>query len=84
MPTDERERRIAVSMWGVAAGMIEYRDPDARDVARAALERPCPETILALLEFGKGRPWLTSVLDALVQCGVAASEEILRDHDAAR
>lgn len=82
MVIDPRERRIAVSMWGVAAGMVECRDPEAREVSRAALERPCPETILALLEFGRGRPWLPSVLDALVQCGIAASELILGDPDA--
>lgn len=82
MVIDRKERRIALAMWGVAAGMIEYRDPEAREVSRAALERPCPETILALLAFGNGRPWLPSVLDALVQCGIAASEEILGDDNA--
>lgn len=79
MVIDRNEKRIARAMWGVAAGVVEHRDPEARAVSRAALERPCPETILALLEFGKGRPWINSVLDALVQCGIAASEDILGD-----
>lgn len=74
---DVAERRIAVAMWGLAAGMIEHQDPSARDVSRAALERPCPATILALLDAGRGKPWQRPVLDALVQCGIAASEEIL-------
>lgn len=81
MVIDRNERRIALAMWGVAVGMVEYRDTEARAVSRAALERPCPATILALLEFGRGRPWLPNVLDALVQCGIAASEEILGEQE---
>lgn len=81
MPIDRNEKLIALRMWGVAAGMVEYRDPEARAVSRAALERPCAETIWPLLEFGRGRPWLPCVLDALVQCGIAASAEILGEQE---
>ncbi len=81
MSIDRNERLIALRMWGVAVGMVEYRDPEARAVSRAALERPCPETILPLLEFGRGRPWLPCVLDALVQCDIAASEDVLGEQE---
>jgi hypothetical protein len=77
MTIEERERAIAVSAWGVAAGMIEARDPEARELARAALDRPCAATIRPLLEFGRGRPWLPSLVDALVQVGLAGADEIL-------
>ena len=78
MTIDPNERRIAVAAWGVAAGMIEYRDPEARVLARAALERPCAETIRPLIVFGRGRPWLPSVIEALALVGIAAADEILR------
>lgn len=81
MSIDRYERLIALRMWGVAAGMVEYRDPEAQPVLRDALERPCPETIHALLEFGRGRQWLPCVLDALVQVGIAASEDILGEQE---
>ncbi|MBJ6986086.1 hypothetical protein [Devosia sp. MC521] len=77
MTIEERERAIAVSAWGMAAGMIEYRDPEARELARAALDRPCAATIRPLLEAGQGKPWLQSLVEALAQVGVAAAEDVL-------
>lgn len=77
MTIEERERRIAISAWGMAAGMIEYRDPSVRHLARAALDRPCAATIRPLLEAGHGKPWLPSLIEALAQVGVAASEDVL-------
>lgn len=77
MTIEERERRIAIAGWGVAAGMIEARDPEARDLARAALDRPCAATIRPLLEFGRGRPWQACLIDALAQVGIAAADDVL-------
>lgn len=77
MTIDKREQRIALAMWGVAAGMVEYQDPSARNVARAALERPCAQTIFALLEAGVGKPWQQPIKDAIFQVGIAAAPLIL-------
>lgn len=79
MVIQDSERRIARAMWGVAAGMVEYRDPAARELARAALRDPSPETIRALVAAGRDKPWLRSVIDALAQVGMAASGEVLSD-----
>jgi hypothetical protein len=78
---DPREKRIALSMWGVAVSMVEYQDPAARDVSRAALERPCAQTIFALLEAGNGKPWQQPVRDAIFQVGIAAAPCILGGPD---
>jgi hypothetical protein len=40
---------------------------------------PNASTIRALLAAGRGRPWLTSVIDALAQVGIAAAEDVLGD-----
>ena len=79
MVIDPRERRIARSMYSVAVGMVESRDPSARDEARAALERPSAHNIFMLLAAGRGKPWLQSVKDALLQCGIAAAGDIMGD-----
>lgn len=73
----DEERRIARAIWQVAAGMVEHRDATARDLARAAIERPCAETIRALVEAGRDADWLPSVMDALVQVGIAGAEDVL-------
>lgn len=81
MVIEDKERRIARAMWGVAAGMIESRDPAARDLARAALGDPSSETIRALLSVGRDRAWLPSVIDALAQVGIAAADDVLAYRD---
>lgn len=78
MAISERDRRIARAMWGVAAGMVEVRDPEARNVARLALAYPTPENIRALIGAGRGREWLPSIINALAEVGIAAAEEVLR------
>lgn len=80
MVIQEKERQIARSMWGVAAGMIESRDSSARELARAALREPSPETIRPLLAAGRGKAWMASIVDALAQVGIAAAEDVLSDH----
>ncbi|QYO75669.1 hypothetical protein [Devosia salina] len=80
MVIQERERSIARAMWGVAAGMVESRDPSVRDQARDALRDPSHQSIRALLAVGSGKDWLPSILDALAQIGIAAAEDVLSDH----
>lgn len=79
MAVSERDRRIARAMWGVAAGMVEARDPEARDVARLALAHPTPENIRALIAAGRGREWLPSIIGALAEVGIAAANDVLGD-----
>lgn len=79
MSIEERERRIAVSAWAVAVGMVEAREPNVtlRELAADALRRPSPSTIRALVAAGRGQPWLPSVIDALAQVGIAGAEDVL-------
>ena len=66
-------------MWFVVVTMIEANDPAARDLARAARDRPCADTIFALLDAGQGKYWLQGLEDALKQVGIAAASEMLGD-----
>jgi hypothetical protein len=75
----DEDRDIARRMYHVALGIIVMRDEDVevRRLAVAAVESPGPATIRALLAAGWERPWLDSVVDALAEVGIAASEDIL-------
>lgn len=75
----QADRVIARQMWTVAVGLVESRVglPEARE----ALADPCPSTIRALLAAGRGERWLPSVLDALAEVGIAASEDVLGGAD---
>jgi hypothetical protein len=77
MVIDKDSRRLARHMYKVSVGLVEHLDTDARSLARAALDRPCPDTIRPLLDAGRGKPWLPSVMDALAQVGIAAAAEVL-------
>jgi len=68
-------------MWRVAVGMIATREESIsiRELAIDAERRPSPSTIRALVAAGRGRPWLPSIVDALAEVGIVASEEILGD-----
>lgn len=76
------DSRFAVQIYPVVVGLIERNDADCRALARAALDRPCPETIRPLLDAGRGRPWLPSLIDALAEVGIAAAEDVLGDDNA--
>lgn len=75
------DRQVARAIYLVAVSMVAKREDDetARELAQAALESPSPTTIRALIAAGRDRPWLPSIIDALVQVGVAASEDVLGD-----
>ena len=85
MVIDATSRSLARHMFRVGVGLVELHDAEARAIARAALDRPCADTIRNLLNAGRGKAWLPSVIDALAQVGVAAAEDVLGDDvDAAR
>lgn len=77
----EQDRTVARHIYTVAVGIIERNDGDARALARAALDRPAPDTIRPLIEAGRGRPWLPMLVDAMAEVGIAASEDVLREPD---
>lgn len=74
----ESDRRLAISAFRVAVGMIAQRDRAVADIAAAALEHPTPITVRALLSAGAGKPWLPMLLEALAQVGVAGAEDVLK------
>jgi len=73
----EQDRTVARHMYIVAVGIIEKNDGDVAALARQALDRPAPDTIRALMDAGRGRPWLPMLVDALAQVGIAAAEDVL-------
>lgn len=83
MAIDEHSRRLGRHMYLVSVGMIERldTDPEIQDLAHAARCRPTPASIRALLDAGRDKPWLPSVIDALAEVGVAAADDVLGDGD---
>lgn len=79
MVIDRSSRRLARHMFRVGVGLVELHDAEARATARAALDRPCADTIRDLLDACRGKPWLPSVVDALAQVGIAGAEDVLGD-----
>jgi hypothetical protein len=73
----EQDRVLAVHMYRACVGIIERNDGAVRALAAAALDRPSPDTIRPLMDAGRGKPWLPSLIDALAQVGMAASEDVL-------
>lgn len=77
----DADRVIAARMYHVSLGIIVMRDPDeaVHRLAVSAAENPGPATIRALLGAGRDKPWFASVVDALAEVGIAASEDVLGD-----
>lgn len=75
------DRTVARAIFLVAVGMVARGEDDetARELAQAALGAPSPMTVRALVAAGWDKPWLPSVIDALAQVGIAASEDVLGD-----
>lgn len=63
----------------VALGVVAVRQPEYRDLVSEAMESPSPESIRRVLELSRGQPWRESVLEAVAEVGMAASNEILGD-----
>ena len=74
------DRAIARGMFTVALGLIARNaGPTAAELAIDAGRMPTASTIRALLAIGRGQPWLPALTDALVEVGIAASEDVLRE-----
>lgn len=76
----EADRIIAARMYQVAVGVVATREQgEIRERADEAMRAPSPASIRALLAVGRDKPWFASVVDALAEVGIAASEDVLGD-----
>lgn len=76
---------FATHAWDFALSLSLRTLPDGpeREALQACEERPTLPNIRAVLAIGRGRPWLPLIESALVEIGLAAIEDILKeaDHD---
>ena len=80
MEINDTDRVVSRPMYQVAVGIVASREhPSIAEIAKEALDRPTSSTIRALLAAGRGQAWLPSIIDALVQVGIAAEENVLGD-----
>jgi len=63
----------------VALGLIAKLDPVSRGLAQAALDKPNPGTLQALIDAGRAAEWRPMLLEALASAAVAAADEIYGD-----
>lgn len=67
--------QIAQSMYCVALRLAQHEaGPEAYVAIKAAIDRPSPETIRAVLAAGVGQPWRMRIEHALIEMGIAASD----------
>lgn len=77
----EDQVRFAVHAWDYALGLSIRTLPDGaeREALLACEERPTLTNIRAVLAIGRSRPWLPLIESALVEFGLLAIEDILRE-----
>lgn len=75
--------RLAAHAWDYALNLCLRTLPDGpeREALQACEERPTLSNIRAALAIGRGRPWLPLIESALVEIGLAAIEDILKEVD---
>jgi hypothetical protein len=77
--------RFAAHAWDYAVSLSirTLADGPEREALIACDERPTIPNIRAALAIGRHRPWLPLIQSALIEIGVAAIEDILKeaDHD---
>lgn len=77
--------RFAAHAWDYAIALCTRALPQGpeREALIACEERPTLSNIRAALALGRHRSWLTLIESALVEIGLAAIEDILKeaDHD---
>lgn len=77
--------RYAAHAWDYALSLSIRTQADGpeREALLSCEERPTIPNIRAVLAIGRHRPWLPLVEAALIEIGVAAIEDILKeaDHD---
>lgn len=68
---------IPSHMYCIALGLaLRECGPEAYTTIQAAIERPGPDTVRAVLEAGVGHKWRERVIHALVEIGIAASGSV--------
>lgn len=65
----------------VALGLIAKLDPASRALAQAALDKPNPAMLQALLDAGRTAEWRPMLLEALASAAVGAVDDIYGDED---
>ncbi|MGB3337169.1 MAG: hypothetical protein WBA73_08330 [Devosia sp.] len=77
--------RLAATAWDYALRLCIRNLPNGpeREALIVCQLRPALRNIRAMLALGRGRPWLPLIESALVEIGLAAIEDILKeaDHD---
>lgn len=64
-------------MYCIAMGLaLRECQPEAYVAIKAAIDAPGPETVRAVLEAGVGHKWRERVIHALVEIGIAASDQV--------
>ncbi|MBU1334476.1 MAG: hypothetical protein KKG17_06425 [Alphaproteobacteria bacterium] len=73
--------RFAAHAWNYALGVSirTLLDGPEREVLIACEERPTIPNIRAALAIGRHRPWLPLIESALIEIGVAAINDILKE-----
>jgi hypothetical protein len=83
--TRAEQIRLAAHAWDYAVSLCirALADGPEREALIACEERPILPNIRAALAIGRGRPWLPLIESALVEIGLAAIEDVLKeaDHD---
>ncbi len=77
----EDQARFAVHAWRYALGLSIRTLPDGteREALLTCESNPTLTNIRAVLAIGRHRPWLVLIESALVEIGLAAFEDILRE-----
>lgn len=75
------QARFAAHAWDYALGVSIRTLPDGpeREVLIVCEERPTISNIRAALAIGWGRPWLPLIESGLVEIGLVAIEDILKE-----
>lgn len=73
----------AVTAWSYALKLVLRDLPDGpeREVLLAAEQHPSVENVRAVLGIGRCKPWLALIESALVECGIAALEAMMKEND---
>jgi hypothetical protein len=79
------QSQYAVTAWRYAVALVLRGLPDGpeREVLLAADQHPSVENIRAVIGIGRCKPWLALIESALVECGIAALETMIKENDRA-
>lgn len=78
------QKRYAGAAWDYAVSIcIRNTEGAEKDALICVEERPTIENVRAVLAIGRCKPWLPLVESALIEIGIAAIDDILRETDRA-